>query len=113
MCSAFLANFYYNALQDYKMTSDFCDKMFSFVNSLKFCAGSSERAFPLFITNELSAIFDEHFRTVLGLITLRRYIVESFQDSTLVLVRICLVQLMKYLKIQCNRREGVNKPEDD
>ena len=49
----------------------------------------------------------------LGLITLRRYIVESLQDCSSVLVRICPVQLLKYLKIQCIRRERVNEREVD
>jgi len=113
MSSAYLANFYYNALQDYKMTSDVCDTISSLFERRRMWACHSERAFPLFLTNDLSAIFDEHFRTVLGLITLRRYIVESLQDSSSVLVRICPVQLIKYLKIQCNRREGMNEPEVD
>ena len=109
--SAYLANFYYNALRDYKMTSDVCDNIFSLLKNGKMYVRLSKKAFPLFLTNELSAIFDEHFQTVLGLITLCRYIVELSQDSSSVLIRVCPVQLIKYLKIQCNRRERMNEPK--
>lgn len=52
LCSAYLENFYYNALQDYKLTSDVCDTIFSFFESHKCISKNSERAFPLFLTNE-------------------------------------------------------------
>jgi len=116
ICLAYLANFYYTALQDRKKTSALFDAVTHFLIGTKkhACWKTTkcchERSFPLFITNKLSAIFDEHFRTVLGLVTLHRSIDDSLKGSSTVLVRICPVQLLKYLKIQCNRWEGVDEP---
>jgi len=113
ICLAYLTNFYYTALQDYNKVSALCDAVIAFPKD-KLRDGNlsfPERAFPIFITNELSSIFDEHFRTVLGLITLHRSIVDSLSDSSTVLVRIRPVQLIKYLKMQCKRCEGLDKPE--
>src|SRR6218665_3700005 len=85
--SVYLANFYLTVLQDYKKASALCDKVVNFpgrwADRIFY-----ERLFPIFIRNELSSIFDEHFRTVLGLITLHRSIVDSLRDKSTVLVRI-------------------------
>src|SRR6218665_1593687 len=113
---AYLANFYYTALQDYTKTSALCDTVITFpegcVKGLKSDTSFYERAFPICITNELSTIFDEHFQIVLGLITLHRYVDDSLGDNSAVLIRICPAQLLMYLNIQCKRREGVNKPHE-
>src|SRR6218665_2991145 len=105
--ATYLANFYFTALHDYSTASLLCDKVLDFWGRE---AIFSERAFPIFITNESSSIFDEHFQTVLGLITLHRSINESLQDSSTVLVRIRPAQFLKYLRTQCKRCDGVDEP---
>src|SRR6218665_3448865 len=115
ICLAYLANFYYIALQERKTTSVLCDAVAHFLKDTSEFNGFNtteclhDRSLPLFITNKLSAIFDEHFQTVLGLITLHRNIADSLQDKSAVLVRICPVQFIKYVRIQCYRWEEVDK----
>jgi len=112
--SAYLANFYFTGLQDYNKASALCDQVVYFLHT---CGGLdsnfSERAFPIFITNEISLIYDENFQTVFGLVTLHRFIFDSLQNKSTVLVRIRPAQLRKYLKMQCKRREGVDEPENN
>src|SRR6218665_2738270 len=45
--AAYLANCYYNALQDYKMISDVCDKILSLFKIHNICAQRCERIFPI------------------------------------------------------------------
>ena len=111
----YLANFYYTALRDYYRVAVICDRVTHFpggclkdaITTLSF----DEQAFPIFITNELSAIFDDNFRTVLGLITLHRYIVDSAKSNSGILIRIRPSQYLMYLKIQCKIWKGVDESE--
>src|SRR6218665_592689 len=104
--ATYLANFYFTALHDHNMASLLCDKVLDFWGRE---AIFSERAFPIFLTNESSSIVDDHFQTVLGLIILHRSFVESvesLQDNSIVLVRIRPYQFLKYLRFQCKRCDG-------
>ena len=104
----YIANFYYTALRDYAKATAICDAVIYFPEGRLKPHGKTnlsfyERAFPIFITNELSAIFDDNFRTVLGFIALRLCIVDSVKGNSAVLIRICPAQYLMYLKIQCKR----------
>jgi len=107
--AAYLANFYFTVLHDYSKTFELCDKALN-VRSTETDLVFSERIFPIFITTELSSIFDEHFRTVFGLVTLHRSIVDSLQDNSTILVRIRPAQFLQYLMTQCQRCKGVDEP---
>src|SRR6218665_3087341 len=103
--SAYLANFYYTALQDYKKAYAVCDT----VGLMMTGPWNLEEELPLLITNELSLIFDENVQTVLGFMTLHQFIIFSLPVS--VLVRVRPSNFLNYLKIQCKIREGLDVPE--
>src|SRR6218665_612243 len=99
--AAYLANFCYTTLSVFNRRMATAVFEYTCMRLLD-CnpnAVACERLFPIAITNKLSPLFDKHFQTVIGFLTLCRSISESSESSS-VIVRICPAQLLKYLGVQ-------------
>src|SRR6218665_42060 len=112
--AAYLANFCHTTLGvlNRRMATAVIESMFMRLLDANSNIVSLERLFPIAITNKLSPLFDKHFQTVLGFLTLCRSILESSENSS-VIVRICPAQLLKYIGMHFGRYKHFRNETDN
>ena len=81
--AAYLANFCHTTLSVFnrRMTTAVFDSTFMRLLHINSNIIAFEKLFPIAVTNKLSPLFDEHFQTVIGFLTLCRSISESSENS--------------------------------
>jgi len=111
--AAYLANFCHTTLSVFnrRLATAVFEYMFTRLLDSNPNVVACERLFPIAITNKLSPLFDKHFQTVIGFLTLCRSISESSESSS-VIVRICPAQLLKYLGVQFGRYKHFKNDTD-
>ena len=105
--SAYCANFYYTALQDYSSATRQCKLAFKYLkdmeNDLLNVHGTLfSNALPVVLTNEWSTLFDRNLQLLLGFSTLSEDVAAKFQvrRKKSAVIYLCPLQFLKYIHFQ-------------
>src|SRR6218665_687158 len=105
LCSAYRANFFCNAVCNYKQAFDLCNEVIEQRNCLSFMQEQMFAEFlPFPLKNEWSGLYDRYIQILLGFLTLYRTLTASQRAKMqMISFYLCSLQYLKYIYTRCCR----------